>query len=108
MPAYPSYPQLVASRGNRRDEVIAERASNGALRARALWSGAKAEFEIEHILTLAEQATLDAFYDSNRTADLTLTWSADGLDYTVIFAGPPEHSHLGAGYVRTRVRLAQV
>lgn len=106
--AYPTFSQLATSTATQLDDVITERASDGTLRGRALASGRKQRFDLRHVLTAADVATLDAHYDANRAVEFSMTWSGDATAYTVIYTAPPQYKPLGGGYFEANVKLEQV
>lgn len=107
MAAYPNFFTLADSTGSRENGAEPARATNGALRLRRLWAADKAAFEIGHVLTAAQRTTLEAFYATNKSLDVTYRWPADGAFYTVRFAAPPQYT-ARTGYFEARVRLLEV
>lgn len=95
MAAYPSYGQTTQSREDRQDGTQWERASNGALRGRALWPSDKLTLRIDHVLTRAEADALLAFYRTNRLAAVDVLWAGDQQTRAMYFAGPPAIVPLG-------------
>src|SRR5574337_1858189 len=92
MAAYPAFGVLRSGPGpSRSDGQEPVRATNGALKVRRLYSAPKSDFQIDHMLTAAENATLDTFYSTNRDLDVSYTSPEDGAVYTVRFAAPPQY-----------------
>jgi hypothetical protein len=93
--AYPAYIQTDESGVDPIDNLQVDRATNGLRRGRATFTAPKKRFTVKHKgLTAAQADTLDAFYNSNRTASFDFVWSRDGLTYTCGFAegGAPRWS----------------
>lgn len=108
MAAYPSFSQTIQSSEGRQDSVILERATNGSLYGRALWTGAKRTFQIHHELTAAEAGTLRTFYATNRALPVDFTWAGDSQVYSVMFDAPPVLNPVAADFWRARVSLVEV
>lgn len=106
MANYPGYFTLADSTATPQSGVEPARASNGALKLRRLWPDDKHSFEIGHALTLAQKATLDAFYATNKNLDVTYTWPGDSAR-TVRFVAPPQY-RVFTRHVEARVRLDEV
>lgn len=85
----------------------AQRATNGALRLRRYWTEDKREFDLQHVLTAGEQATLAAFYAANKDLDVDYVSPWDRATYAVRFVAPPQFTPRGF-YFEARVRLQQV
>lgn len=107
MANYPAFFTIDDSTATPENGMEPERASNGALRLRRLWTADKRSFEIGHVLTPAEKTTLDSFYATNRDLDVTYRWPGDGSSYTVRFVAPPRYTPRG-GRFEVRVRLMEV
>lgn len=107
MPAYPSFFTLANSVTVSENGAEPTRATNGSLRIRRMWSADKKSFDIGHVLSDAQRATLDAFYAANKDANNTYRWALDGVSYTVRFAAPPQYTPR-TGYCEARVRLLEV
>ena len=90
MASYPAYGQTMQSRESREDGTQWERASNGALRGRALWPADKLALRIEHVCDRADADALLAFYRANRLAYVDVVWQGDGQTYVMHFVSPPE------------------
>ena len=90
MAAYPTYGQTSQSREAREDGMQWERASNGALRGRAMWPSDKLTLRIEHVVDRADADALLVFYRTNRLAAVDVVWDGDGQTYAMHFARPPE------------------
>lgn len=91
MPAYPDLPYSYDATVERVDDLVVARASNGAIRARAFFATQPRIFRFRHErLTAAQKATLESFYETNRTASITFSWKTpDPVNYTVLFAPSP-------------------
>jgi hypothetical protein len=98
MASYPTYPQLVGSTEEWVDDLVADRAVNGAVKVRAMYSDKKRRFILRHRLTKAQIYTdylgtaanaLQTFYTTNRLLTVTMTWQPDGQTYTCLFARAP-------------------
>lgn len=107
MAAYPSFGQSIQSSETYEDRIIKDRASNGDLYGRALWTGAKRRFQIEHTIAAADVATLRAFYATNRALPVDFTWAGDSGTYSVMFDGPPSYQPMAADWWRVRVVLVE-
>lgn len=106
MAAYPSFAQTMSSTESYEDNILLDRASNGALYGRAMWTGAKRKFQIEHDLTSADAATMRTFYATNRALPVSFTWAGDAGTYTCLFEAPPSYTPLGLGW-HVRVQLVE-
>lgn len=88
--AYPSYPLLAESTDSRSDGGTTERATNGKLRRQVLYPADKREsMSAAHLVPIADGLALEAFYEANRTAELTIDW-IDGKTVTAVFSAPPK------------------
>lgn len=105
--SYPALPILRSSSATREAGIDSVRMTNGMLRTRQRYSANKTTFRVEHILSGAERATLEAAFASYATANLTFTWPADGVAYTVRFAGAPQYEARGPWWM-ARVQLEEV
>ncbi len=106
MAAYPAFFTLADSTAVAADGLEPERATNGALKLRRLWTADKMAFEVGHVLTAGEKATLDAFYAANKDLDVTYTWRPTATAYTVRFVAPPRYVPRGVMF-EARVRLQE-
>ena len=95
MAAYPSYGQTTQSRESREDGTQWERASNGALRGRAMWPADKLSLRVDHVVDRSDADALVAFYRTNRLAAVDVVWEGDGQTYAMFFSRPPEVQHVG-------------
>jgi len=105
-----AYPTLNAQRSSstvRNGGQDAQRATNGTLKMRRLYSTEKMDFTVDHWLTDAQKSTLESFYQTNRDLDVSLTWAEDAVTYTVRFAAPPQYLRM-PGWWQARVRLQEV
>jgi len=107
MATYPTFSQSVDSTFDWLDDIQIDRASNGTVKARALFTAPKAIGNILHRLTNTERATLDAFYLANRRIPFDFVWSGDGLTYSCLFSGPPKYKSLPGLYWDTTVGMVQ-
>lgn len=109
MASYPSFHQrLEGSVKETLDDLVLDRAMNGALKARAYYSAVKFRFTVRHILTTAELATLQTFYNTNRLLTVTFTWERDSVAYTCLFEGPlKEVTYHRPDLIEVEVRLSQ-
>lgn len=73
-----------------RDPLLLSLSRAGGARGRRLQPAKKMAFTIVHkSLTDAEKATLETFFDANRSVSFVFAWNdAPGTTYTVIFADP--------------------
>ena len=78
-----------------------------ALRVRVMYPADKRAFEVRHLLTSAERSTLETFYGAEKLADVSYTWPADRVTYTVRFVAPPQYRRVGDRWEAT-VRLLEV
>lgn len=108
MAAYPTLPITLNSRRSFDSGRTAVRATNGALKVRALYSSEKATIELEHELTAAQATSLDSFYGTNKDLDVTFTWPQPVENYTVRFVAKPRHDPQPGGWFKTYVTLLQV
>lgn len=66
------------------DAVLISRSRSGSVKARRVATTKKRTFKIAHeFLTATDKATLESFYDANRSA--TFTFTILGASYTCIF-----------------------
>jgi hypothetical protein len=86
--AYPTLTTTINSRVESLDGQIADRATNGALKVRSLYTADKLVFLLEHEISTASKATLDAFWAANKLLDITYTSPFDGASYTVRMRKP--------------------
>ncbi len=90
MAAYPTYGQTSKSRESREDGTQWERASNGALRGRAMWPSDKLSLRIEHVVDRTDADAVMAFYRTNRLSAVDVVWAGDGQTYKMFFTRPPD------------------
>lgn len=109
MAAYPAFGQLDDSEEIVLDGLIMKRASNGAARGRLMYTGKKRGFNIKHILTAAEKATLETFYDTNRALTFDFVWKGDSMSRTCLFTPDAPRFIPVAGYLwRAEVPMEEV
>lgn len=106
MATYPAFFHLANSLAVPDSGIEPERATNGTLVMRRLWAADKTSFDIGHVLSAAQKATLDAFYAANKDLDVTYVWPKGGT-FTVRFTGPPRYTPRGVHF-EARVRLQEV
>jgi hypothetical protein len=107
MSDYPQLRVLRSSTTQRDGGQQPQRATNGTLKMRRLFAGEKTDFEIQHALSDAERTALEAFYQAERDAAVSLWWPEDQATYSVLFAAPPQYLRRH-GWWEARVRLMQV
>ena len=106
--AYPSILYSYESSEDQFDDLAVDRASNGAARVRAFYTGRKRRFTLVHeLLSSTDRDTLTNYYDANRLLSFSMTW-ADGATYTCIFAAAPKLVPLPGGYWTVTMSLEQV
>ena len=89
------------------DDVIVDRAVNGATKVRAFFTAKKRAFTVRHVLGATDRGTLQTFYDTNRALSVTFTWNGDGQTYTCLFDGPPKVHNLGGSLTQIDVKLVE-
>lgn len=116
MAAYPAYKQLLGSTEEWVDDLVADRAVNGAVKVRGFYADKKRRFLLKHRLTKAQIYTdylgtaanaLQTFYTANRALTVTLTWTPDGQTYTCLFARAPRVSFISPDVADVDVELLQ-
>lgn len=116
MASYPSYPQLVDSREEWVDDLVADRAVSGGVKVRSFFTARKRRFILKHRLTKAQIYTdylgtaanaLATFYDANRTSAVTFAWTPDGGSYTCLFGGAPKFTWISPMLADVEVELLQ-
>lgn len=106
--SYPSLPIMRdGSRAERRGGLDPQRASNGALKVRRLYSADKTDFTLVHWLSDTQRATLETCWTSFRTGTVTLTWPETGATFTCRFAEAPQYEWRVGFWVAT-VKLLEV
>jgi len=105
--SYPSLPMRKGSQEKWVDDLSADRAVNGSVRARAFFTAKKRTFIIRHLLNLTDRGTLETFYNANRLLVLTMTWPPDGVTYSCVFGRPPQYTH-GSVLTEVEVELLQI
>lgn len=106
MATYPRFSTLADSSCTPNGGQEASRATNGTLRLRRYWPTTKREFDVRHVLTDAERATLQTFYEAERDANVSYVSPWDGVTYTVRFVAAPVYQRRGR-YHEARVLLAE-
>ena len=116
MAAYPSYPQLIDSREEWVDDLVADRSVSGGVKVRSMFTAKKRRFLLRHRLTKAQVYTdylgtaanaLQTFYDTNRALTVTMTWTPDATVYTCLFAGAPRVTWFSPNIADVEVELLQ-
>lgn len=108
MTTYPPFNPTLSSSEGWDDNIVRDRATNGSLRARALWTAAKRAFRLEHVLGAVEAQAMRDFYAARRALTVDFTWPGDGQTYTCMFAAPPEYRPIGGSYWTVSVELEEV
>lgn len=92
MNVYPSFPQGMETKADPKDDVTVLRATNGTARGRVWFTAPKYDFPavVHRALSLADTATLLAFYNANRATPFTFTWQQDNVARTCMFTGHPK------------------
>jgi len=106
---YPAFPQRLGSVRETLDDLRLERAIDGTGYGRALFAATKSRFTVLHVLTYANLATLEAFYQAQRNVQFDIVWQGEGdVTYTgLLFEEPVRKTELGAGWVAVESRIAQ-
>lgn len=105
-----SLPQEIGSSDDGIDDLALDRAANGDLHGRAMYPAKKQTFDVHTYMTAAERATLDAFYDANRTDPFNFTYKATNVTVLGLFDGMPKYRYVSAangGYFETTYRVVQ-
>jgi len=109
MATYPNFPILVESRITRVDGYEPRRATNGLLKVRKMMAGEQREFMLVHFLNKTDKGTLETFFQTNKTLDVTFNnWPGDATSYPVRFTAAPQFDQEGSYWYRATVRLSQV
>lgn len=94
---YPSIPALRTGGSERISGHAPQRATNGTLKVRRLFTAEKTDFKLEHIVDAGQLATLEAFYQANKDLNVQLTGPEDGATYICRFVGAPQYQRQGGG-----------
>jgi hypothetical protein len=105
--SYPTFAQLHDSEEGFVDDLLVDRAVNGTVKVRALYTAPKRRWTLKHRLTTAQRDTLQAFYASYRTVTNTFVWAGNGTTYTFVFEGPPTYSYPAGLIVDAVVRIVE-
>lgn len=109
MAAYPSFLTLAESTATPANGLEPDRATNGRMALRRMWTADKMRFAIGHVLSAAQKTTLDTFYATNKDLDNTYKWPGTGVTYTVRFTQAPVYVPRTNGvYFEARVALEEV
>ena len=93
MAAYPTFAHAptLSSEQTLLDDLQIDRATNGAVRGRAMYTAPKRSFSIVHEgLSATDKGTLVTFYNTNRKLQFDFTWVADSVLYYCYFTAPPK------------------
>ena len=105
-----TYPTLVTLRNSSQDRdagIDSARATNGALRVRAMYPTEKIDFNLAHWCSAAEKDALEAFYQANKLLNVDYVDPGDGSTHVVRFVAAPQHISLTPWW-EVRVRLREV
>ena len=113
MPSYPSsLPQAADSTEEWSDPLLVSYSRAGGVKARRLQGAKKRIFTVRHeLLTPAQVASLETFYDANRTAAFDFAWNdSQASTFSVVFADNQglQFSRRAGNYYAVTVRLAEV
>lgn len=109
MAAYPTLAWSAGTKVDRDGGYESARATNGVLKVRKLFDAEKRDFQLVHLITAGEKATLEAFYGANKLLDVSLTAADDGVVYTVRFVAAPVYEwRPGVLTCLARVHLLEV
>ena len=108
-----AYPVLPTSYNHKQQLDIGrelERATNGALRGRQLFTAVKSVFSITHpMLDATDLATFKAHYASNLALSFTYVNVVDGVSYTCVYGTPePSYSPEPGGRVTVSATLMEI
>lgn len=101
MTTYTKYPlpseigQLDGSTRLIRDDILPIRSVNGKLYVRALYPTPKSAFRLHHLMTTAQYADFDTFYQTYSRVFFLFTFAGDNVQYTCCFAEPPQYNFTG-------------
>jgi len=89
------------------DDISIDRATDGTGYGRALFAAVQHRFVVRHVLTLADAATLQTFYDDNKLTPFDFAWTGSGgAAFTnLAFEMPLAFTELGGGKVLVEARL---
>jgi len=104
---YPTLPLLDTSTPRRLAGMQVSRATNGRLVRRRLFPTTKWEFDLNHWLTEAQYAQLDAHYQAHQDLSFAFTWPDDGITRTVGYVDAPLPTR-SDGRVLVVVKLSEV
>lgn len=107
MAAYPTLPTSVDSEVTVADGLVADRATNGALKVRSLYTSDKKTFRLIHEISTSQKSTLDTFYGTNKLLNVDYTSPFDGVTYTVRFRRAPQYKATAVHWFAT-VELEEV
>lgn len=105
---YPTLPTEVYSDRTPLESRSIVRATNGALKIRALHTSEKYTFTLQHKLTVAQYGTLTDHYGSNTYGTFSYVWPGTaGGTHTVMYGARPDGQQRG-GWIMATVRLEEV
>lgn len=107
MATFPTLTTLRNSSQARNSGIDAARATNGALRVRALYPSEKIDFDLALWCSTTERDALEVFYQANKYLNLTYVDPADGSSHTVRFSAAPQYVSLTPWW-EVSVRLMEV
>ena len=108
MSTYPTLGQTTQSREDYETGVVLERASNGTLRGRQLWAGAKLKLTLVHVCERADVDALLAFYAANVVTPVDVLYDGDNTTHSMMFDGKPVPQPLGGSIWRVTSNLVEV
>ena len=108
MAAYPSLPILDASTTPLEDGLQADRATNGGLKVRSMFTSDKRNFQLKHELTTTQRDALITFYNANKLLNVDFTWPGNSVTYVVRFAKGPTVTDKAGNHVFVDVVLMEV
>lgn len=109
--AYPDYPQQLSSDMQWIDDRRFERSAAGTGRGRSFYTAKKRRFVVRHVLTDAQLADYETFYDTNRDEELLFSWCRDPdatPPWLVAYETVPQISTDENGHVTVQVVLAEI
>lgn len=110
MATYPAYTQSYDSRSPKASGLKTERAGNGSLWIRKMYTSPKFDFDLVHpSLSKTEYDALMTFYNSNVGIAFDFVWNGDGATYTnCYFTDVPQiEGQTALRRYRVRVKFSQ-
>ena len=106
---YPNYKQQLSSDLQWIDDRRFERSAAGTGRGRSFYITKKRRFVVRHVLTDAELAAYETFYDTNKDEELNFTWCRDpDNSRLVVYEGVPTLSTDENGHVTLQAVLSEI